>query len=378
MTRTLLSLLASFCLSAGAAAQPAKGLEQGPAGRALEAGLRRSLAEAVGEHFEVTRDRLARRSNWHGGQLYWLAHLRAKRSGEFYVRYKYRYKDHVNPHDPLYTFVEHQTLVRVGPRGCARRPRYNFVCVGDTVILPVLANDYTEHTFSVEAQPFSPGDGSTEKSLRDMEEAGLDREPVPNPAAEFLKYLGSRAHYSPHRSPGYTMEYYATFEAVAPGSFNLSLGVSRPGAPPPTAAAGSVPVVVVERGAPITVLSSKDDVHGYTERFSSRGGGTGYLTTPVIMQVGERLTLQYLSYSVRGRSPGGENEEALEAAVRLRPPSVTLLPFQVDPARDFNEWLVEFLPPRASEPRRDPARPEAEQHGDDYHADEVQQEARHD
>src|SRR5215211_6416981 len=101
-TRALLALLAALCLSAHAAAQPAK---------ALEAGLRRALGEAVGEHFEVARDRLARRSNWHGGQLYWLAHLRAKRSGEFYVKYKYRYKDHVHPDDPLYTFVEHQTLV---------------------------------------------------------------------------------------------------------------------------------------------------------------------------------------------------------------------------------------------------------------------------
>src|SRR5215213_4877345 len=133
-TRALLALLAALCLSAHAAAQPAKGLEQSPAGKVLEAGLRRALGEAVGEHFEVARDRLARRSNWHGGQLYWLAHLRAKRSGEFYVSYKYRYKDHVHPRDPLYTFVEHRTLVRVGPRGCARRPRYNSVCVGDAVI----------------------------------------------------------------------------------------------------------------------------------------------------------------------------------------------------------------------------------------------------
>jgi len=345
----LLLILAALCLSVHVAAQPAKGLEQSPAGKVLEAGLRRALGEAVGEHFEVARDRLARRSNWHGGQLYWLAHLRAKRSGEFYVRYKYRYKDDVRPRDPLYTFVEHRTLVRVGPRGCARQPRYNSVCVGDAVMLPVLVNDYTEHTFSVEAQPFSPGDGSTEKSLRDMEVAGLDREPVPNPAAEFLKYVGSRAHYSPHRAMGYTMTFHATFEAVKPGSFNLAVGtrMSAAGtqAPAEMAAAGSVPVVVVAPGTPVTVLSFKDDVHGYGERFSSQGGGTGYLTAPVILQAGERLTLQYLSYSRRGREADGENKEALEASVKDQRPAITLLPFRVDPARDFNEWLVEFLPP---------------------------------
>ncbi|MET0625606.1 MAG: hypothetical protein ABW250_21905 [Pyrinomonadaceae bacterium] len=353
--RRLLPLLAVLCLCAPAAAQapkePAKKFEPTPAQASEAARLRGALAGALGEHFDVARERLTRRSNWHGGGLYWLAHLRAKRPGGFYVKYKYRYKDHVKPHDPLYTFVEHQTFVNVGPPGCERRPRYNSVCVGDTIILPVLVNDYTEHAFSVEARPYTPGDGSTEKSLRDIEEAGLYREPVPNPAEEFLRYVGRRAHYSPHRAPGYTMTYEATFEAVKPGSFNLAVGtsVSAAGPSPAAEAAGSVPVVVVGKGSPITVLSSKDDVHGYTERFSSRGGGTSYLTTPVILQVGERLTLKYSGYSRRGPSPGGENREALEATVKEHAPVITLLPFRFDPARDFNEWLVESLPPSRRE-----------------------------
>ncbi len=336
MRRALLPLLAVLCLSAGAAAQPAKETAKEfrptPAQQAEAARLRRSLAETLGEHFEVARERLTRRSNWHGGQLYWLAHLRAKRPGEYYVVYKYRYKDRVRPQDPLYTFVEHQTLVRVGPRGCSRRPRNNSVCVGDTFILPVVVNDYTEHTFSLAAQPYKPGDPSTEKALRGMDEAGLQRETVPNPAEKFMKYLGSRAHYSPHRALGYTVTYMATFEAVAPGSFNFTVGAS------------SMPIVVVGPGDAVTVLSSGDNVHGYTERFSSRSGNN-YQTTPVILQVGERLTLHYGGYSVRGRSARGENKEEIEAGIKDHPPVITLLPFRVDPAQVFNEWVVEFLPP---------------------------------
>jgi hypothetical protein len=348
-TRGLFQLLAALCLCAAAAAQPAKEAETTHAQKASAEVMRRALAETVGEHFEVARTRLTRRSNWHGGGLYWLAHLRAKRSGGFQVRYRYRYKDHVHPQDPLYTFVEHETSFRVGPRGCARQPRYNFVCVGDTVILPVVVGDYTEHTFSLAAQPFSPADESTEKRRREMEEAGLYREPVPNPAAGFLKYLGSRAHYSPHRSLGYTMDYEAAFEAVGPGSFNLALSIDWPDAPPPTPASaspGSIPVVVVERGTPITILSHKESVHGYSERFSSNSGNN-YLTTPLILQPGDRITLRYGNFSVRGRSPGGENRQALEAGVKDYPPAITLLPFRVDAERDFNEWLVDFLPPRA-------------------------------
>lgn len=355
--RRLLLLLAALCLCVSAAAQPSKGpskeFEPTAAQRAEAARLRGALATAVGEHFEVARDRLTRRSNWHGGGVYWLAHLRAKRPGGFYVTYKYRYKDHVNPHDPLYTFVEHKTLVSVGPRGCARRPRYNSVCVGDTVILPVVFNDYTEHTFQLEAQPYTPGDSTTEKMLHERDDATLYREPVPNPAADFMKYVGRRAHYSPHRAPGYTMTFEATFEAVKPGSFNLAVTMPVSAAGPQTAtetaAVRSLPIVIVDPRAPITVLSSGDNVHGYTERFSSNGGGNSYLTTPVILQIGERLTLKYLSYSRRGLSAGGENEEALEATVKQQTPAITLLPFRVDPAQDFNEWLVEFLPPARRE-----------------------------
>jgi len=35
--------------------------------------------------------------------------------------------------------------------------------------------------------------------------------------------------------------------------------------------------------------------------------------------------------------------------VKDHPPSVALLPFHVDPALGFNEWLVEFLPPARRE-----------------------------
>lgn len=340
-TRRSLLPLAALCLCATAAAQaakePAREFRPDAAQRAEAARLRAALASAVGESFEVARDSLTRRSDRHGGQLYWLAHLRAKRPGEFYLKYKYRYKDHAHPQDPLYTFVEHQTLVRVGPRGCPRQPRSASVCVGDTIILPVVFDDYTEHTFNVVAQPHSPGDAVTQERWRETDDAGLDPAPVNNPAAEFMRYLGSRAHYSPHRAPGYTMSFDATFEAVKPGRFNLNVGSS------------AVPVVVVAPGEPVTILAARDDVHAYSDRFSSNGGGNNYLTTPVILEVGERLTLEYLSYSVGGRSAGGENEAALEASVKDRPPAITLRPFRVDPAQDFNEWLVEHLPPARRE-----------------------------
>ncbi|HEX8558615.1 MAG TPA: hypothetical protein VF668_10950, partial [Pyrinomonadaceae bacterium] len=332
----LLPLLAALCLcaaadAAGARRERGKRFEPTSAQAAEAARMRRALAATLGDDFEVTRERLARRSDWHGGGLYWLAHLRARRPGEFDVTYKYRYTDRVRPHDPLYTFVEHRTLVRVGPRGCERRARHNFVCVGDTLILPVLVNEHTGHVFSIAARPFAPGDAASAMRLRDATDGALFREPVFNPAEKYMKYVGRRATYSPHRALGYTVTYEATFEAAAPGAFNLSVtepaDAGGPQSPDRDDGAGSVPVVVVARGAPGTVLSSGDDVHGYTERFSSRGGGNGYRTTPVILQTGERLTLRYFGYSRRGPSAGGEDRRAVEAGVKRRAPAVALLPF---------------------------------------------------
>lgn len=90
----VLPLLAALWLCGSATAQTAKKFEPTPAQTAEAARLRVALAGALAQDFELVRERLARRSTWHGGGLYWLAHLRARRGGEFYVRYKYRYKDH--------------------------------------------------------------------------------------------------------------------------------------------------------------------------------------------------------------------------------------------------------------------------------------------
>src|SRR5688500_20170640 len=90
LRRSPFLLRAALCLCAAtAAAQPkreqAKAFEPNAAQRAEAARMRGALAEALGERFEVARERLTRRSAWHGGQLYWLAHQRATGPGYVYV-----------------------------------------------------------------------------------------------------------------------------------------------------------------------------------------------------------------------------------------------------------------------------------------------------
>src|SRR5687767_2969742 len=227
--------------------------------------LRRSFVEAFGEDFELVRDELARRSTWHGGGQFWLAHAKPKRTGHFKLKYKYRYVDRVRPKDPLYEFVEHEMPVWVGPRGCRRRVQdrnYTDVCLGDTIIVPVLLGDFHGHTFSLTGRDLQPPSEPLAESLkmevaaRAEEDKKLHAAAVANPAAEFLKYVGSSAYTSPHRAPGFTMSFYATFEALKPGSFNLSVGARVEGdLPLGFGRGGGVPVIIVERGAPLTLLA---------------------------------------------------------------------------------------------------------------------------
>ena len=247
--------------------------------------------------------------------------------------------------------------VWVGPRGCRRRVQdrnYTDVCLGDTVIIPVVLENFSGHTFTLAGRDIQPPSEPLAESLkmevaaREEEDKKLHAESVANPAAEFLKYVGSQAHYSPHRAPGYTMSFYATFEALKPGSFNLSVGARVSDELPlglMSGGGGGVPVIIVEKGTPLTLLASGEYVNSYGGRFSS-GTGNGYLTTPLIMQPGDRITLQFHGYSVRGFRSEAKGAPDPSAVIKQVSPAISVRPFYVNPEEGFNRLIVEHLPVR--------------------------------
>jgi len=345
----------SLCVLSLAVALPSGARERRAPVRRDTAALRRALAAALGGEFEIVRDEVTRRSNYHGGGAFWLVHVRPKRSGRFSLKYTYEYVDPFRTDEPRETRVEHTIPLGVGPRGCWRRPEYMassyHPCLGDTVILPFALDAYKKvyegHAFAFTVHSVAPpgagaGPEKWEEALTREQEAGLRRDSVANPVAEHLKYLGSAAHVMPHRSSGFTAEYHATFEALKPGRFNLLLGVSEQEVSElGSGRAGGVPVIVVERGAPVTWLAAREEVSDYVGRFSAHAGNS-YLTTPVVMQPGERLTLRYGGFTRRGFRAETDREGSIEE--RHLPPSITRLPFRVDPDDSFNEWIVNHLP----------------------------------
>ena len=321
-----LSTLAAAVVLAAAAASPGRLAAQPDTAR-----LRQALDQTIGRDFRIVRHELSSGLRERSG-TFWLVHVRPRRSGGYQLRYRYKYVDGVRPENPLYTHVQHESYITVGVRGCLRRQRRNTVCLGDTLILPFVVNNFSGHTFTL---------AYSGPVTEPAEPPAEDRAPgsVPNPAGAYLEYLGSSAEVMPHRALGSTTVYSASFRALAPGRFNLSLRAPTAGAPAaPGAGGGSVPVIVVARGQPVTVLLSVESVTGVDERrgFSSHSGNQ-YLTTPLMLQPGDRISLEFLTRTVRGR------DDTERLAVE---PVITRLPFALDRRDRFNAWIADHLPGR--------------------------------
>lgn len=323
-----LSLGAPLPGQANAAEPPVRAADATPD----TAGLHHALAAALGASFDIVHTELRSGLSERGG-TFWLVHAKPRRSGMFELRYQYHYRDLTRPEDPLYTHVEHTSYIRVGERGCRRRHEGRDVCLDDTVILPFVAND-TGHTFLLTLRDSSAGSAAPVDSA-----PAPGMEAVPNPLSAHLRFLGARRYHSPSRSAtgrGRTT-FSAEFVAVAPGRFNLSLSSSP-------SAAGSVPVVIVPQGQPVTVLLAGEQVTARheTQRFSSHWGNQ-YMTSVLLLQPGDRITLAYWPPSVAGTLPLSASTDAAGDATESIAPVITRIPFQVDPAYAFNAFIAEHL-----------------------------------
>lgn len=299
------------------------------------ASLRRALADAFGESFEIARTELSSGLRERGG-TFWLVHARPRRSGDYELRYRYEYRDRVRPNDPLYTHVEHTSYIRVGEAGCWRRLQGKDVCLGDTIILPFVVDDYTGHTFTLGRRGSPVGGGAGEREAPPAVEMAPEVDSVANPLSAHLRYLGTTSSEMLRRNGGGSVVYSAEFQAVAPGSFNLALGGGA-------SAAGSVPVVIVPRGQPVTVLLANETVVGtdQVQGFSSHGGNQ-YLTTVLLLQPGDRISLEYghHAFSARQEFAGRSGGRGL----RETAPVITRFPFHLDTEERFNAWIAPHLP----------------------------------
>ena len=322
-----LFLCCALALGAPAGAHPSGAPLPGTA-HPDTARLRQGLAAALGGDFEIVRTELHLGLHERAG-IFWLAHVRPLRSGDYHLRYVHQYIDRVRPENPLYTHAEHVTGFSVGEAGCLRRAERRTACLGDVIVIPVVAGDgggpLGGHVFEASRR----GDVGEWPRLAEPAPEDDRAAATPNPAAPHLRYLGARLDGMPHRSLGETVEVSAVFEAGAPGALELSVG------------GVAVPVVVVERGTPVTVLLEREQVREYHQEtgFASHTGSQ-YATDVLLLQPGDRMDVQFLTRTVRGSDFTAEEREAF----RRTPPQIAVRPFRVDRARRFNAFIAEHLP----------------------------------
>lgn len=317
--------------------------------------LRIKFEAAVGNDFEFVKGELKGRANARGGGAYWLAHIKPKHPGSFKLTYRYNYND------PHYSHVEREFGLNVGRKGCRRGVpsygSYHRFCVGDTIVFPVAIFKFTEHEFSLTGAEYTPDQDAVWEKANPADES-LQRSAVNNPLAEQLRYVGSSSHKLLHRNGGYTLEGYAVFEAQSAGRFNVTLSAAYPDLPSAVLSGigvgGVVPIIVVERGTPVTLLASSHAVRGYTmgyngKEYVSSTSGDAYMVDLMILQPGDRLSLKYFT-TVRPRDYERRELAAKGSRVgddsveNVPPPLIFKNPFALNSEYNFTEWLVDYLP----------------------------------
>lgn len=313
------------------------------------ASLRASLLAAFGNDFELVKDEITARTNEQGGGMFWLAYVRPHGPGYFTLQYSFKRNDRHYSHE------EREIHITVAPKGCRRGAPssgvYSRFCMGDTIIVPVMVSGASAHEFKLTKQaPSRDEDWKTyDEKYPETRDQGLDKTPVTNPS-ESLRYVGRRSHKMLHRSPGYTLQLHADFEAVKPGKFNLLVSSSAYNGPSAKTPAGSISIIVVDRGTPVTLIAGREEVRGFTmgyngQEYGSSTSGNSYMTSLIVLQPGDRISVLYL-IARRGPQFGREGYarrdgvDPAEATI----PVISVHPFALEKKYDFSGWLADYLP----------------------------------
>jgi hypothetical protein len=301
--------------------------------------LREKFSLAVDKDFEVLKDELKGRPHELRGDSYWLVHVKAKHSGYFVLTYSYK------ENDPHYSHVERDFLLRIGPSGCRRGPPYTGsyarFCVGDRIIVPIIINNFSSQEFALTSKQYSSKDDeSFEKERPAVKDSGTATASVANPAADLIRFVGCTSNKLLHRNGGYTLENFATFEAIKPGRLNLGVGLS-----PSTNPDDGIPIIIVARDTPVTLLASRQEVRGYSKGYDGREwvsstSGDAFMSDLMILQPGDRISI---NYRTSRRSREFEMKEPAES-VDVVEPVISKLPFKLKTDNSFTGWLADYLP----------------------------------
>lgn len=307
------------------------------------ANLRRLFVQAVGQDFEIVKDEKKTRPR-DSVSDYWLVHVKPRRSGYYTLKYTYKFVGSPNNYPE-----EGETIIRIGVGGkrCYRRnlPENGIAnfCLGDTIIIPITTINMRNHAFTFERR--EQGTESLEKAQKETRsyQKITPVQSLNNPLAANLKFLGIQRADRPHRNCcPVTYEFYAYFEAIKPGKFNLGLSSTGTDAPDSSFVMtdGGTPIIIVNPETPITgLVSSEETTHyGDKKRFSAHGGNN-FPTTLLILQTGDVFALKYGGFT----TDYGFGSKSKKQEIPDIKPAIYKIPFAIDQDWSFNDWLPNYI-----------------------------------
>lgn len=311
--------------------------------------LRKSLLETVGQDFEIVEDNINQRPVARGGEKFWLPHLKPKQSGHFAIKYSFKFT-HKFEHPQE---GENELFIRVGEKNCYRNLADNFgmanICLGDTIIVPIRLDNRAKHEFSIKST-YSDGKSiGTVPQISSFYVKDMISEEVKNPLEDNLKYVGTTRSIMPHRAYGSeTVVLTAYFEVKKIGRFNLGITQisddENDDENVKLEALNTLPIIVVEKGTPITGLVFKENTINYSnEKKFSGHAGNNFLTKLLILQPGDIFAIEYARWTNRWNYNDDKSKIEEKNNKNLKP-LIQKLPFTVNKDWSYTEWLIDYLP----------------------------------
>lgn len=303
--------------------------------------LQRLFVAEFDKDFQFTKGELKIHSIDSEKHQYWLAQVKPKHTGFFTIKYSYKFAD------KFYAEGETEMKIAVGGKDCSRYPQIvreiGYFCLGDTIVIPIRLHKFSKHTFNLESRYEKPE--NIEESRKNYYNFYHDRtntDKVTNPLEENLKYLGKSREDNLKRSGGGTFTYFAVFEAKSKGKFNIALSVE--GKEANNFSLRSTPVIIINRGTPITSLVPKETATYYIKgRTYSSAYTNSFESHLLILQPGDIIAEPF--YFLVEKVWWEDKSVVKEASVRtINPiPVIRKQMFAIKTTDGFNDWVNDYL-----------------------------------
>lgn len=301
--------------------------------------LKQLFVNEFGKDFQFVKGELKNNTIESEQRQYWLAHVKPKQTGFFTIKYSYQYAD------KFYSYGETEMKIAVGGKNGSRYPQVvrerGYFCLGDTIVIPIRLTRFSKHTFTLESKYIKAEEIEQSRETYNHYKTQLTPDKVPNPVEENLKYLGKHRQDQLFRSGGGNFTYLAIFEAKKIGKFNIILsGETNKG----RISLRSEPVIIIERGTPITSLVPEETSTFYIkdQRYSS-AYQQNYESNLMILHPGDVVAVPFLF--LHAKSWLDKKSSLTEGDIRsLNPtPTIQKQPFSIKTEDGFNKWVNDLL-----------------------------------